>query len=181
MTPHLVNVVGAAGGAGVTTFTTLFGPSARELPAAALSSPPPPGASPWTVILSTEGVEQASAAVALRETAIAHGWRVAALVTRGPERTRPRPVTARFIPIMDDDRDATLRRVPHWPAVTRKPLAELPVWDFQRVGTRGRRGAGPPKAFVSLFTAIVDDIARDHDQEHAAPEPSEHISPSTVL
>jgi hypothetical protein len=178
---HLVNVVGAAGGAGVTTFTTLFGPAARELPAAALSSPPPPKASPWTVILATEGVEQASAAVALRETAIAHGWRVAALATRGPERTRPRPVTARFIPIMDDDRDATLRRVPHWPAATRRPLAELPQWDFQRAGARGRRGQGLPKPFVALFTAIVDDIARDHEQEAETDSQAESISPSTSL
>lgn len=172
---HLINVVGAAGGAGVTTFTTMFGPAARELPAAALAAPPPPGASPWTVILSTEGVEQASAAVALRETAIAHGWRVAALATRGPERKRPRPVTARFIPILDDDRDATLRRVPHWPAATRKPLAELPEWDFHRVGTRGKNRQPLPKPFLALFTAIVDDIAREHDQE-AEPEtpPTDH-------
>ena len=168
---HLINVVGAAGGAGVTTFTTLFGPAARELPAAALASPPPADASPWTVILATEGVEQASSAVALRETAIAHGWRVAALATRGPERTRPRPVTARFIPILDDDRDATLRRVPHWPAATRKPLAELPQWDFQRVGGRGQRGRPLPKPFVALFTAIVDDIARDDEQATTADSP----------
>lgn len=161
---HLVNVVGAGGGAGVTTFTTMFGESARELSASALSSPPPPEASPWTVILATEGVEQASAAVALRETAVAHGWRVAALATRGPERTRPRPVTARFIPILDDDRDATLRRVPHWPAATRKPLAELPRWDFQRAEARGRKGSPLPKSFAALFTAIVDEIARDHDR-----------------
>lgn len=160
---HLVNVVGAGGGAGVTTFTTMFGESARELPASALSSPPPPEASPWTVILATEGVEQASAAVALRETAIQHGWRVAALATRGTERKRPRPVAARFIPILDDDRDATLRRVPHWPAATRKPLAELPRWDFQGTATKGRSGPILPKPFQSLFTAIVDDIARDHD------------------
>lgn len=173
---HLVNVVGATGGAGVTTFTTMFGPAARELPASALSSPPPPEASPWTVILATEGVEQASAAVALRETAIAHGWRVAALATRGTERKRPRPVTARFIPILDDDRDATLRRVPHWPATTRKPLAELPQWDFHRAGTRGRRGPALPKPFLALFTAIVDDIARDHDQEVEADTlPPEHF------
>lgn len=168
---HLVNVVGAAGGAGVTTFTNLFGPAARELPAAALSAPPEAGASPWTVILATEGVEQASAAVALRETAISHGWRVAALATRGPERTRPRAVTARFIPILDDDRDATLRRVPHWPEVTRKPLAELPSWDFQRAGGRGRRRNVPPKPFVALFTAIVDDIARAQEQEAQSDTP----------
>lgn len=159
--PHLINVVGAGGGAGVTTFTTLFGESARELSASALSSPPPPEASPWTVILATEGVEQASVAVALRETAIRHGWRVAALATRGPERKRPRPVTARFIPILDDDQDATLRRVPHWAAATRKPLAELPRWDFQRTAAKGRTGPVLPKPFRSLFTAIVDDIARD--------------------
>lgn len=169
---HLVNVVGAGGGAGVSTFTAMFGPAARELSAAALASPPPPEASPWTVILATEGVEQASAAVALRETAIAHGWRVAALATRGSERKRPRPVAARFIPIMDDDRDATLRRVPHWPATTRKPLAELPRWDFQRAGKRGQGGQSIPKPFVNLFTAIVDDIARDEEQEDKRNTPS---------
>ncbi|MBB0969064.1 hypothetical protein G6016_08850 [Dietzia aerolata] len=175
---HLINVVGAGGGAGVTTFTTLFGESARELSASALSSPPPPEASPWTVILATEGVEQASAAVALRETAIQHGWRVAALATRGTERKRPRPVTARFIPILDDDRDATLRRVPHWSAAARRPLAELPRWDFR--GAAGKGGPALPKPFLSLFTAIVDDIVRDHDMEAAAAEeaetpPSEHF------
>lgn len=171
--PHLINVVGAGGGAGVTTFATLFGESARELPASALSSPPPPEASPWTVILATEGVEQASAAVALRETAIRHGWRVAALATRGPERKRPRPVTARFIPILDDDQDATLRRVPHWAAAARTPLAELPRWDFQRTAEKGSTGPVLPKPFRSLFTAIVDDIARDRDKGEGAAEADE--------
>lgn len=170
---HLVNVVGAAGGAGVTTFTTMFGPSARELPASALSSPPPAEASPWTVILATEGVEQASAAVALRETAVAHGWRVAALATRGPERKRPRPVTARFIPILGDDQDATLRRVPHWPAAAHKPLAELPQWDFHPTGSPDKRRQSLPKPFRALFAAIVDDIARDYDQEAEPDTPPE--------
>ena len=171
MSEPVISVVGAGGGSGVTTLTTLMGPVACELDAGALEESPPPEWSPWVIIVASESVDQASHAVWLREQALDSGWRVAAIVTRGPEKKRPRQVEARFIPIADDPVDTVIVRMPWWSQVSRMPGADLPRWDFTRQEKRGRRADGVPKQFAVLFTRIMDYIAL----QTAADEVFEHV------
>lgn len=158
----VLHVVSAGGGAGSTTLVALLGRCASELDREALSRNRLDSESPWVLILATEGVDQAQRAVWLRDQALDHGWRVAAIATRGVEKRRPKAVEARFIPISEDGFDNGLVRVPHWQQAPRIPLAELPRWDFSRQDKKSKRQDGLPKNFACLFTQIMDYVAHEH-------------------
>ena len=157
----LMHVVGAGGGVGTTTLATLLGACADEMHYEHVLAPRPDEVSPWVIVLTSESVDQAQRAVWLRDEALANGWRVAAIATRGVEKKRPKAVQARFIPISEDEIDTRIERVPYWPQVPQIPLAELPRWDFTRWEKKGKRQDGMPKNFAALFTKFVDYVATE--------------------
>lgn len=157
----LMHVVGAGGGVGTTTLATLLGACADEMHYEHVLAPRPDEVSPWVIVLTSESVDQAQRAVWLRDEALANGWRVAAIATRGVEKKRPKAVQARFIPISEDEIDTFIARVPYWPQVPQIPLAELPRWDFTRWEKKGKRQDGMPKNFAALFTEFVDYVATE--------------------
>lgn len=157
----LMHIVGAGGGVGTTTLATLLGACADELHYEHVLAPRPDEVSPWVIVLTSESVDQAQRAVWLRDEALANGWRVAAIATRGVEKKRPKAVQARFIPISEDEIDTRIERVPYWPQVPQIPLAELPRWDFTRWEKKGKRQDGMPKNFAALFTKFVDYVATE--------------------
>ena len=79
----LLHIIGAGGGSGATTLTTMLGACAVEMPREELTDYQPAAQeSPWVIIMTAESVDQASKAVWLRDQALANGWRVAAIITK---------------------------------------------------------------------------------------------------
>lgn len=155
----LLHIVGAGGGAGATTLATMLGSCAAEMPRNDLTDyQPTPSESPWVVIMTAESVDQASKAVWLRDQALANGWRVAAIITKGTEKNMVKAVSARFIPISDDEKDRNVWRFPYWPQAASIPLAEFPQWDFSRQIGKKKRVDTIPVHIAELFTKIVDYI-----------------------
>ena len=155
----LLHIVSAGGGAGATTLATMLGSCAAEMPRNDLTDyQPTPSESPWVVIITAESVDQASKAVWLRDQALENGWRVAAIITKGTEKSMVKAVSARFIPISDDKQDTNVWRFPYWPQAPSIPLAEFPQWDFSRQVGKKKRADTIPVHIAELFTKIVDYI-----------------------
>lgn len=155
MANELLHIVGAGGGGGVTALATMLGSCATEGYVGMFDEVPSAEISPWVVIVAWEGVEQVQYAVALREKAIANGWKVAGIATRGIEKKRPKTIQARFIPIAEE---TEVYRIPHWAKLPQQALVDLPVWDFTRQDKKTKRHDGLPKAFAEVFTTIVDEV-----------------------
>lgn len=153
----IVRVIGAGGGAGVTTLATMMGPMATEASNQIIEDAPYEDESPWLIICASQSASHAAKAVAMRDTALKNSWRVAAIATTGANKI-PKAVTSRLNVISDDPVDTVVVRVPYWARAAELAAEELPVWDTQRQGKKTRRADGVPRSIAGLFTQIMDYI-----------------------